>query len=79
MNAQSHLPRYDYVTLSPIFDSISKTGYHSGFDLDEVKCFLTAVDVNVIALGGVTEARLPRIREAGFYGAAMLGALFCEE
>ena len=31
---------YDYAFLSPIFDSISKVGYKSTFNLDEVKSFL---------------------------------------
>lgn len=28
---------YEYVTLSPIFDSISKAGYHSAFDINDLK------------------------------------------
>ncbi|RZK98580.1 MAG: thiamine phosphate synthase, partial [Hymenobacter sp.] len=35
-----HRRRYDYVFLSPIFDSLSKVGYGSGFDLAEVAAFL---------------------------------------
>jgi thiamine-phosphate pyrophosphorylase len=32
--------KFDYAFLSPIFDSISKAGYKSTFNLDEVKSFL---------------------------------------
>lgn len=62
---------YDYVTLSPIFDSISKSGYRSAFSLPELKPLLTGK--RVIALGGVTPDRFPELMDAGFAGAAMLG------
>lgn len=62
----------DYLFLSPIFDSISKTGYKSAFNLDEIKGKIAGK--NVIALGGVTEDKIPLLRNAGFIGAAMLGA-----
>lgn len=62
---------YDYVTLSPIFDSISKQGYPSGFNLENLKEEIGSH--RVVALGGVTPARIPLLKEMGFYGAAMLG------
>ena len=62
---------YEYVTLSPIFDSISKEGYKSGFDLDKISGILPGK--NVIALGGVSPDKIPLLKEKGFYGAAMLG------
>ncbi len=59
----------DYLTLSPVYDSISKAGYSSRFDLMSLgSCDLH----NVFALGGVTHARLTEISAAGFSGAAML-------
>lgn len=62
----SHL---DYLTLSPVFDSISKPGYTGRFnDAD-----LAGADLkNVYALGGATRSRLPMVRQMGFRGAAML-------
>ena len=62
---------YDYVTLSPIFDSISKAGYKSHFSLKELEPLLKGR--RVIALGGVTPDKFPALKEAGFAGAAMLG------
>lgn len=62
---------YEYVTLSPVFDSISKPGYHAAFDLDALRPLIEGK--NVVALGGVTPGRFPLLREAGFAGAAMLG------
>lgn len=62
----SHL---DYLTLSPIFDSISKPGYMSRFSLE---CLSKIPLHNVFALGGVTHSRLAELSHAGFAGAAML-------
>ena len=59
----------DYLTLSPIYDSISKPGYKSGFSIESLRKI--RLD-NVYALGGVTFARLGELQEAGFGGAAML-------
>jgi thiamine-phosphate pyrophosphorylase len=63
-----------YVTLSPIFDSISKHGYRSAFDLDKIKDMITGR--HVIALGGVTPEAFPMLREKGFSGAALLGYIW---
>lgn len=62
---------YDYVTLSPIYDSISKSGYKSRFDLSELKPLLEGK--RVVALGGVTPDKFSELKDFGFYGAAMLG------
>lgn len=68
--------RYDYITLSPIYDSISKAGYHSNFDINLLTPLLAKSLVPVIALGGVTPEKFPELKEAGFAGAAMLGYYF---
>lgn len=62
---------YDYVTLSPIFDSISKAGYASNFDLKKIERKIK--HKNVIALGGVTLRHIRELIRTGFHGAAMLG------
>lgn len=67
-------PDYEYATLSPIFNSISKKGYVSAFNLDDLTDKIR--DKNVIALGGITPSTLPKLREAGFAGAAMLGCIW---
>lgn len=63
----------DYVTLSPIFDSLSKSGYKSHTFQHEHKAVTAR---NVVALGGVTPPRFPELKERGFSGAAMLGYLW---
>lgn len=65
---------YFYETLSPIFDSISKKGYRSRFNLREISPSLRGK--RVVALGGVTPDRFPELKNAGFIGAAMLGYFF---
>lgn len=68
----------DYLFLSPIFDSISKVGYHSAFS-DEVLRRAAAegiIDDRVVALGGVTLDKLSYLERVGFGGAAMSGAIY---
>lgn len=62
---------YDYITLSPIFDSISKASYRSAFILEEIKPYIKGK--NVVALGGVSPEKFQILKDAGFFGAAMLG------
>lgn len=65
----------DYLTLSPIFNSISKQGYMAAFEPEQLAaardCGL--IDSRVMALGGVTLENIPRVRELGFGGVAILG------
>jgi thiamine-phosphate pyrophosphorylase len=68
----------DYVFLSPVFDSISKTGYKQAFtpqQLFEAK-ERQIIDENVIALGGITSDNIPVARRYRFGGVAVLGALW---
>lgn len=65
----------DYVTLSPIFDSISKHGYASRFDLSDQWLRKTLLSGRVMALGGVDYTKISALRRAGFSGGVMLGAV----
>ena len=71
-------PRCCYVFLSPIFDSISKKGYHAAFTIETLEKAhkLGIVDHQVIALGGITQERIPLIESLGFGGVAMLGEVW---
>ncbi|HEX8656600.1 MAG TPA: thiamine phosphate synthase, partial [Hymenobacter sp.] len=77
-----HRRRYDYVFLSPIFNSLSKQGYEAAFDLAKVAATLRQLQQRassgpqVIALGGIEGHRLAAVRRAGFAGAAVLGAVW---
>lgn len=67
--------RCNYVSLSPIFDSISKKGYLSAFTSEEIKNARRdgIIDEKVLALGGVTFERLAEVKELGFGGGMILG------
>lgn len=67
--------RCHYVSLSPIFDSISKKGYQAAFtskQLTEAKAN-GIIDSKVMALGGVTFNRIDEVLRMGFGGGMILG------
>ncbi|MGL4518758.1 MAG: thiamine phosphate synthase [Phocaeicola sp.] len=68
----------NYLFLSPIFDSISKEDYQSPYTPEEILMAKKkgVIDKKVIALGGVDESNLQKIKEYGFGGAAILGTLW---
>ena len=69
---------YDYLFLSPIFDSISKPEYKSPFSHQALqKASLKGIiNKKVIALGGVTFDKIPYLQSLNFGGVAMIGELF---
>lgn len=69
-------PVYDYVMLSPVFDSISKQGYRSAFSVDDVRRAVHQSSYAVIALGGVCTENIHELQAMGFAGAAVLGAVW---
>ncbi|HUG15924.1 MAG TPA: thiamine phosphate synthase [Thermomicrobiales bacterium] len=60
----------DYLLAGHVFDTISKAGT-PGRGLDWLAEIAAAVDVPVIAIGGVTIERIPAVMETGAYGVAM--------
>ena len=65
----------DYVSLSPIFDSISKQGYHAAFSSSEIEEArrVGIIDKKVLALGGVTFNKIDDVLRMGFGGGMILG------
>ena len=66
---------YAYMSLSPVFDSISKQGYRAAFtkdQLDEARR-QGLIDQRVMALGGMTFNRVKEVLQMGFGGAMILG------
>lgn len=65
----------DYLTLSPVFNSVSKHGYMAAFTREQLlkakSC--SVIDHKVVALGGITLQNIPEAREYGFGGVAILG------
>ena len=60
---------YDYVLLSPVFNSISKQGYKGkGFDVSDL-------DQYVIGMGGINVKTAPKAKALGFHGVGVLGGI----
>lgn len=81
INELQESEKFNYVFLSPVFDSISKVGYKSNFDLKELKQSLQFFKnqepkTEVIALGGIDEENIAIARKTGFDGVAVLGAIW---
>lgn len=78
LTTASEAEELEYVFLSPVFDSISKSGYKQGFTPDELRDARNRGIINerVFALGGITAERIPAVRAFGFGGVAVLGALW---
>ena len=69
-------PEFEYVFMSPIFDSISKVGYRNRFNEETLIQVLKESKYKVIAMGGVEIDKLEKVHEMGFDGAAFLGGVW---
>jgi len=67
---------YDYVFLSPMYDSISKENYSNKFSPKTVKNMIEENNIKVFALGGVDIDKFEELRSLNFTGVAMLGAIW---
>ena len=70
--------KFDYVFLSPIFDTITGK-YQSGYYEDSIKLTLQKTGKKVIARGGVDATRIEKIKELGFYGMALYSSVWDKE
>lgn len=70
---------FDYLFLSPVFNSISKKNYKAAFNQTDLKTFLKTTSSNILALGGVNENNINIVRNLGFYGAGVLGAVWSDK
>ncbi|PWR09334.1 thiamine phosphate synthase [Micromonospora sicca] len=64
-----------YLGVGPCHATTTKTGLPAPIGPAGVRAVAAAVDVPVIAIGGVTAASVPALRAAGAYGVAVVGAL----
>lgn len=69
---------YDYVFMSPVFDSISKKDYNAQYTPEEIRKAHKQgiIDKKVIALGGIDVHNIKEVKNYGFGGAAIMGALW---
>lgn len=70
--------QYDYLFLSPIFNSISKSGYVSNFSEKDLSDAFSRrlIDSHVVALGGIDDSNIEKTASYGFGGVAVLGAVW---
>ena len=74
---EKEINNFDYCFISPVFKSISKINHTSIID-SEYKVAKN-MKSKVFALGGINESRIPIAFERGFYGVAVLGAIWMGE
>jgi thiamine-phosphate pyrophosphorylase len=70
--------KFDYVFLSPIFDTITGK-YQSGFYEDSIIAAIQKTGKKIIARGGVDITRIEKIDQLGFYGMALYSSLWDRE
>jgi len=70
--------KYDYIFLSPVFNSLSKKNYKSEFRKEDLISFLKTYK-NVIALGGIEPGTIRATKILHFKGAATLGFIWESE
>ncbi len=73
---KSEKAKYNYVSLSPIFNSISKKGYTSKFTAETLHELSrnNLIDSKVYALGGIDNSNIKSLKNYGFGGVMILGA-----
>lgn len=67
--------RFDYVFLSPIFDSITGK-YQSGFYEDSIKAAVQKTGKKIVARGGIDITRIEKVNELGLHGIALYSCLW---
>lgn len=74
INHTTDLHYFKYTFLGPVFQSISKENYPGTIPWDfQLKHF---GETKVIALGGITAAKIQQLQQMNFDGAAVLGAVW---
>lgn len=66
---------FDYVFLSPIFDSLSSK-YQSGFSEQRLKAAMLKTPCHVVARGGIEISSVEKVKEIGFSGLALYSAIW---
>lgn len=71
-------PVFQYLFISPVFDSISKADHKTQIDKAALKLFLQREDKTseIIALGGINSDTIAEAADMGFDGMALLGSIW---
>jgi thiamine-phosphate pyrophosphorylase len=70
-----HNPKYDYVLLSPVFDSLSGN-FQAGFTEHNLRHALKNTKYKVLARGGASVENIQKAHELGFGGVAMQSSIW---
>ena len=65
----------DYIALSPIFDTPTKSDAGPGKGLETLKEIKSAVSIPVIAIGGIGKGNVRQVMDAGADGVAVISAI----
>jgi len=65
----------DFITLGPIYETPSKTGYGPPLGLDTLKAVRRQIKIPILALGGIKKERVREVLEAGADGIALISAI----
>lgn len=72
------LTDFDYTFFGPVFNSLSKPGY-SGLTSTELQLPSSSNRIKIIALGGIEENKIEKVKRMGFDGLAVLGSIWCNK
>ena len=64
-----------YVGVGPVYATTTKTGLPDPLGPAGLEKVAAAVDIPVIAIAGITAARVPELLDAGAHGVAVIGAV----
>lgn len=65
----------DYLGVGPVHRTTTKIGLPDPLGTDGLAAVTAAVDVPVVAIAGITAARVPAVLDAGAHGVAVVGAV----
>jgi len=65
----------DYVTISPIFDTVNKDYFIKPLGVDEIAKIKERINIPVIALGGINENNVNKVLKNGADGIAAISAI----
>ncbi|MDA8715333.1 thiamine phosphate synthase [Flavobacteriales bacterium] len=68
--------KYDYVFLSPVFDSISKNYHKRKFPTRDIEKTIKSTPQTIYALGGINPNNIEQAYRMGFDGIAVLGYIW---
>ena len=69
----------DYVTISPIFETVNKDYFIKPLGVDEIGKIKAQINIPVIALGGINENNVSKVLKSGADGIAMISAILLSD